>query len=332
MIIKNFEIKKINLNKNPIVLFYGKNEGFKTQVKDELLRDKFITSHYEEREIIDNKNNFIESIYTKSLFENEKIIFINRVTDKILEVISIIINKKIEDLIIIINAENLEKKSKLRSFFEKHEKCVCIPFYPDTNQTLSKIAYDDLRKENIIISQSDLNLIINKCNGDRKILFTELEKIKLYAKDGKKINRETISKLTNLIENHSITELVNCCLVKNKDKIINILAENNFNNEEGVLITRVFLNKLKMILKLSIEYEKNNNLDLTISSAKPPIFWKEKEITKQQILNWSPKKIKNLLYRINNTELLLKKNYGNSINLITDFILNQTSIETNSLI
>ena len=330
MIIKSFEIKKINLNKNPLVLLYGKNEGLKNQTKNELLKNKIITSNYEEKEIIDNVNNFIDTIYTKSLFENEKIVIINRATDKILKILSDINDKEIKDLIIIIDADNLEKKSKLRSFFEKDKRCVCVPFYPDTNQILSKIASENLRKENIPISPSDLNLIINKCNGDRKILFMELQKIEFYAKNGKKINKETISKLTNLIENHSISELVDSCLAKNKAKTINILAENNFNNEEGVLITRVFLNKLKKILKLSVEYEKNNNLDLTISTAKPPIFWKEKEITKQQILNWRPNKIKNLLYKINNIELSIKRNYDNSINLITDFILNQTSIDSNN--
>ena len=158
----------------------------------------------------------------------------------------------------------------------------------------------------------------------------ELEKIEFYVKNGKKITQEQIAKLTNLIENHSISELVDSCLAKNKRKTINILVENNFSNEDCILITRIFLNKLKRILKLSTEYEKNKDLDLTISSAKPPIFWKEKEITKQQILNWNPKNIKKLLYKINHIELLIKKNYDNSINLITDFILSQASIETNN--
>ena len=295
MIVKNFEIGKINLNKNPFVLLYGKNEGLKNQTKLELLKQKVITSNYDEQEILENLNNFVDTIYTKSLFENEKVIFINRATDKIFKILSDINDKEIEDLIIILDADNLEKKSKLRSFFEKNKRCVCIPFYPDTNQILSKIASENLRKKNIPISPSDLNLIISKCNGDRKILFMELQKIEFYANNGKKINKDTLSKLTNLIENHSISELVDSCLARNKSKTIKILTENNFSNEEGVLITRVFLNKLKKILKLSVEYEKNKDLNLTISSAKPAIFWKEKEITKQQILNLSPKKNKGIV-------------------------------------
>ena len=330
MIIKNFEIKKVDLNKNPFVLLYGKNEGLKNQIKIELLKNKSITSNYEEREILDNADQFIETLVTKSLFESEKLIIINRASDKLLKILSEIYEKKIQDLIIIVDADNLEKKSKIRSFFEKGKNCICIPFYPDTDQILFKIASEYLRKKNISISSSDLNFVVNKCKGDRKFLFTELEKIELFTKNGKKITKENLGRLINLIENHSINELVDSFLSKNKRRTIKILGENNFNRDDCILITRIFLNKLKKILKLSIEYENNKNLDLTISSAKPQIFWKEKEMTKQQILNWDSKNIKKLLYKINNLELLIKKNYDNSINLIIDFMLDQNSTSTNN--
>jgi len=330
MIIKSFEANKLNLNKNPFVLLYGKNDGLKKEIKKNILKNKIITSNYEEKEIIDNFNNFIEELNTKSLFEEEKLIIINRASDKILKILSEIIDKNNEDLIIIVDAENLEKKSKLRSFFEKEINCACIPVYPDTQTTLSKIAFDYLNKRKIPISSSNVNTIINRCNGDRKILLMELEKIEIFAKEGKKITAENIAKLTNLVENHSISELVDNCLAKNKHKTINILVENNFSNEDCVQITRIFLNKLKKILKLSTEYQKNKDLDLTISLAKPPIFWKEKEITKQQIINSNPEKLRRSLFKVNEIELLIKKNYENSINLITDFIMTQLSIRVNN--
>jgi len=330
MIIKSFEVNKLNLNKNPFVLLYGKNDGLKKEIKKNILKNKIITSNYEEKEIIDNFNNFIEEMNTKSLFEEEKLIIINRASDKILKILSEIIDKNNEDLIIIVDAENLEKKSKLRSFFEKEINCACIPVYPDTQTTLSKIAFDYLNKRKIPISSSNVNTIINRCNGDRKILLMELEKIEIFAKEGKKITAENIAKLTNLVENHSISELVDNCLAKNKHKTINILVENNFSNEDCVQITRIFLNKLKKILKLSTEYQKNKDLDLTISLAKPPIFWKEKEITKQQIINSNPEKLRRSLFKVNEIELLIKKNYENSINLITDFIMTQLSTRVNN--
>ena len=330
MIIKSFEINKINLSLNNLFLFYGKNEGFKNEVTKNIIKNKNNILNYEEKEILENEDNFIENLLTKSLFDDEKIIIIKRSTDKILGIIEDLCSKKIEDVIIILNADNLEKKSKLRSFFEKDKKLVCVPFYPDNEQTLSKLAYIFFKNKNILISQANINLIINKCNGDREILINELNKIEYYSKNGKKINSQDIIKLTNLNENYSVSELVDNCLAKNKVKIINILNENNFNNEDCILIARSFLNKSKKILQLSKELEKNKNIELTISSAKPPIFWKDKEITKKQLNQWKPKNIKKLIYNLSEIELLIKKNLNNSIHLITDFILEQSSFDSNN--
>ena len=330
MILKSFEIKKINQNISNLILFYGRNEGLKNETLSFLINDKNNISKYEEKEILDDENYFIESILSKSLFEQQKFIVIKRATDKILKIIETLHLKNLEDTTIILNSDNLEKKSKLRSFFEKDKRLVCVPFYPDNDQTLSKLAYNFLRDREISISPSNINLIVSKCSGDREILINELQKIEYFSKNGKKINSENISKLINLNENHSISELIDNCLAKNKKKIISILNENNFSNEDCIVITRSFLIKAKKLLNLSKTFETNKNIDLTISSAKPPIFWKEKEITKQQIYKWKPKNIKQLIYALSETELLIKKNINNSINLITDFILLQTSSTTNS--
>ena len=329
MIIKSYEINKINPVLNNFLLFYGKNEGLKNEITKIIIKEQSNVLHYDEKEILDNENDFIESILTKSLFEEKKIIIIKRSTDKILKIIENLHSKNIED-IIIFNADNLEKKSKLRSYFEKNKKLICVPFYPDNSQTLSKLAYNYLKDKKIVISQANINLIINKCNGDREALLNELQKIECYSIGGKKITSENIVQLTNLIENHSISELVDNCLTKNKKKIISILNENNFNNEDCIVISRLFLNKSKKLLQLSTEFKENKNIELTISTAKPPIFWKDKEITKKQINQWKPENIKELIYKLSEIELLIKKNINNSINLITDFILEQSALKTNN--
>ena len=330
MIIKSFEINKINLTLNNLFLFYGKNEGFKNEVTKNILKNKSNILNYEEKEILENVDNFVENLLTKSLFDDEKIIIIKRATDKMIKVLEQITEKNIEDIKIILDADVLEKKSKLRSFFEKDKTLVCVPFYPDDDHTLSKVAYNFLRDKKISISPSNINLIVNKCSGDRATLINELQKIEYFSKNGKKINSEIISKLVNLNENHNISELVDNCLAKNKKKIIVILNENNFSNEECIMIIRSFIIKAKKLLALSKTFENNKNIDLTISSAKPPIFWKEKEITKQQIYKWSPKNIKQLIYALSEKEFQIKKNISNSINLIIDFILLQSSTTTNN--
>ena len=330
MILKYFEVSRINLKSSPLILFYGKNEGLKNNAVNILIKDKNKISNYEEKEILDIENTFIENILSKSLFEKEKFIVIKRATDKILKIIENLNSKQLDDTAIIIISDNLERKSKLRSFFEKDKKLVCVPFYPDNDQTLSKLAYNFLREKKISISSSNINLIVDKCSGDRETLINELQKIELFSKSGKQINSDNISKLINLSENHNISELVDNCLAQNKRKITSILNENNFSNEDCIMIVRSFIVKSKKLLALSKAFETNKNIDLTISSAKPPIFWKEKEITKEQILKWNSKNIKQLIYSLSETELQIKKNINNSINLVTDFILFQSSSTANN--
>ena len=329
MIVKHFEIRKINSTLNKVILLYGKNDGLKDEATDFLIKKDTVVSVYEESSILDDPESFIESLKSKSLFGEKKTIIIKRASDKILKIINELNEEEIDD-ILIINSENLEKKSKLRIFFEKHKNYICVAFYPDNNETLLKLANNFFHKRKILISNENLNQIVNKSSGNRKNLIGELEKIDLFCANRKKIDLEHINKLINLSENHNISELIDHCLAKNEKKILNILNENNFNNEDCVLITRIFLNKAKRILKLSSDYSKNNNINLTISSAKPPIFWKDKEITKQQIYKWTPKNIKKLIFKLNDLELKIKKNVNNSINIILDFILEQTTSMTNN--
>ena len=329
MIKKNYEIEKLNQNSN-YFLFYGKNEGLKNETIIKLNHKKKEILNYDEKEVLENQSFFIEKVLSKSLFDEDKIIVIKRATDKIVKLIDELNTRNIEETIIIIIADNLDKKSKLRLLFEKDNRMVCVPFYPDNEQVLSKLAYNFLQDRKISMSPSNINMIINKCGGERETLINELQKIEYFSKNGKKINTEIISKLINLNENHSISELIDNCLAKNKKKIISILNENNFSNDDCVMITRSFLIKAKKLLALSTTFETNKNIELTISSAKPPIFWKEKEITKQQIYKWESKNIKQLIYALGETELQIKKNINNSINLITDFILLQSSSVTSN--
>ena len=331
MIVKSYELDKIKNNLN-FFLFYGKNEGLKNQHIKQLLgkNNNSNVIKYDEKEILENEDIFFESILSNSLFENEKSIIINRGTDKINEIIINLIERNIDGITIIINANVLEKKSKLRKLFEKEKNLACIATYPDTNEILSNLTLAFFKKIKISISQQNINLIVDKCGGDRLNLENELEKIKIYSTKKKSISSEEISKLINLSENHTFYELIDNCLAKNANKTINILNENNFSNEDCIIILRTFLLKAKKILSLSIEYDKNKDINQTINSAKPPIFWKEKDIVKTQLNKWTPEKIRELIYLINDIELQIKKNYNNSILLVTDFILNQEYTKTNN--
>ena len=324
MIVKPYELDKIK-NDLKFFLFYGKNEGLKRHYINQLFKNNKSKNviKYEEKEILENEEIFFENILSNSLFESEKFIIINRSTDKISGIIIDLIERNINGVVIVIDAGLLEKKSKLRKLFEKEKDLACIATYPDTNEILSNLALTFFKKIDVSISRQNVNLIVDKCGGDRLNLENELEKIKFYLTEKKSISTEEILKLINLIENHTFYELIDNCLAKNKNKTINILNENSFSNEDCIIILRTFLFKAKKILGLSIEYEKNKDINKTINSAKPPIFWKEKDIIKTQLNKWNPEKIKELIYLINDIELQIKKDYNNSILIVTDFILAQ---------
>ena len=330
MIYKIFQLKKIP-DKSIFYLLYGKNEGLKTECINQILeRNDGKVFNYEEKQIEDETESFYENVLSGSLFESNKVIIINRASDKIFEITQNLINRNLINIKIIINADILETRSKLRSLFEKNKDLVCIPTYPDNNETLSKLATIFFKKEDIPISQQNINIIVDKCNGDRNNLNNELNKIKSYILNKKKISAQEILRLINLTENFEVSELIDNCLAKNNNKIINILSENNYSPEDCIMILRTFLSKTKRMLKLAIELEKNKDINKTINSAKPPIFWKDKEIVKVQLNKWKTKKIKELIKNINNVELEIKKNFNNSILIVTNFILEKSRSEINN--
>ena len=330
MIIKTFELNKIKDN-TIFHLLYGKNEGLKSECINEIIKkDKGKIFKYDERQIKDEIETFYENVLSGSLFDNNKVIIINRATDKIYEIILNLVDRNISNIKIILNADLLETRSKLRSLFEKNKDLICIPTYQDNNENLSRLTALILKKENISISQQNINLIVEKCNGDRQNLHHELNKIKNYALNKKKISSDEILKLINLSENYVLSELIDNCLAQNKNKTKKILNENNYNSEDSIIILRTFLAKAKRILKLATQLELNNDINKTINSAKPPIFWKDKEIVKIQLSKWKIKEVKKLIKSINDIELETKKNYNNSLYITTNFILEKSSSEINN--
>ena len=225
----------------------------------------------------------------------------------------------------VINCGLLDKKSKIRTFFEKNKSTICIPFYADELKTLKYLANDFFKKKKISISQETVNYLIERSKGDRINLKNELIKIENFSNNKSKISTEELLKLTNLAENYSVSELIDNCLSKNSKKTVNILNENNYNAEDCILIIRTMLMRAKRLLKLQENLEETKNIEETISTFKPSIFWKDKEIVKEQIKNWNIKDTKKLIYKINEIEILIKKNSSNSLHIISDFILNSSN-------
>ena len=326
MILKSFEINKIQINNYKFYLFYGDNDGLKEEIIKNLFEKNYLnkTHRYEEKEILDNSANFFDTILTKSFFDNEKLIIINRTSDKIKSVMEELINKNPEDIQFILNSKNLEKKSILRKLFEKEKNIVCVPFYEDNNQTLNSIINKFLRDKKIPISQQLINVLIERSRGDRKNLNNELQKIENFSLDKKSITLQEIIKLTNLADNYSASELVDHSLAKNTRRTVTILNENNYSDEDNIVIIRTLLAKLKRLVKIYELVDEKNSIDQAVSLFKPPIFWKDKPLVTQQIKSWGKNELKCLIYESNEIELFIKKNSTIAKNILSDFIINNS--------
>ena len=324
MIIKYFEINKADLNKSNFYLFYGKNDGLQNEIIEKNFTNKFQGSinKYDEKEFIENYNVIATEVLTKSLFESEKIIIISRISDKILKLIHEILERDIRDIKFILKSGILEKKSKIRNFFEKNKNLVIVPFYEDDVNSLSAIALNFIRKHNIKMSRESLNLIVSRANGNRENLKNDLEKIFNFSVTNKNIDTENVIKLTNLSENYGINELADSYLEKNIKSTSKILNENIFSDQDCILIIRTILSKSKRLINIIEIYNETKDLDEAIMSAKPPIFWKDKMSVKKQAKTWVLSELKNKVYEINDIESLIKINSKNSINLIADFMIN----------
>jgi DNA polymerase III subunit delta len=316
VIIKSYEIEKRlpNLSKHKLFLFYGENIGLKKDIRNKIkigMNEKeanleFLSFY--ENEIIDNEDNFYNSIYSGSLFSNKKMITVNNGTDKIIKFVEDICIKYPENLILIIFADILEKKSKLRSFFEKNTTAVCVPCYLDNSRDLENILTSELKKNNIIASRETLNLIIDKSNNDRNNLRNEIEKIKAYSLNKKNLKIEEIKSIINFAGEYKSDSLVNECLNGNIIQYKKIVSELYVNTVNYVFLLRILYNKIQKLLNIKESEINTKDVDVIINSFKPPIFWKDKPIIKKQLSIWKMKDLKKIINNINEIELSCKKN------------------------
>ena len=316
MIIKSYEIQRnpSNFIKYNLFLLYGENDGLRKDIKESIrvaLNQK--NTHIEllslyENDVIDREENFYNSIYSGSLFSNKKIIIINNGTDKIIKQLKDIIEKIPENVFIIIFAGVLEKKSKLRNFFEINIKTLCIPCYLDNEKDLAIIAKTELKKNNIILSSEVINLLIEKSNNDRANLRNEIEKITSFALNKKNLEIDEIKSIINFSGEYKSDSLINECLCGNILQYKKILSELYLNTINQIYLLRILSSKIHRLHNMKEMEEDYNNLDSLLNASRPPIFWKEKPMVKKQLTIWTLSNLKKTIYEINDIELLCKKN------------------------
>ena len=141
MIYKSYVLEQnINSLDQKIALFYGENLGLKEDLK-KIIKDQNKNSEilrYAQEDLIKNNHLLINEIKNISLFEKNKIFFVENVNDKLLELIqeteNIISERKI-----FLFSDILDKRSKLRNYMEKSKNCACVPCYQDNEISIKKL-------------------------------------------------------------------------------------------------------------------------------------------------------------------------------------------------
>mgnify|MGYP006100481437 CR=1 FL=1 len=310
MILKSYIVEQNTaiLNDYQATLLYGENSGLKEDIKLKIKdqNKKAEIFFFFEEEILKNKNILYENFANDSLFSEEKIFFLEQATDKILEQILEVLEKKNEKIKIYIFSEILDKKSKLRNLFEKDKRVAIFACYEDTEKTLINYIVKELAGFKGLTGEI-INLIITNSGSNRKVIQNEIVKIKVFFFN-KLINKNQIIEILNIKNDSGFEEIRDTALIGKKDKINKLLSELNLLSEDSFF----YLNSLNYrILKL-IEIQKINetykNYEQALESLKPPIFWKDKPIYLQQLKKWNMAKLNKAANKISIAEILMKKN------------------------
>ena len=308
-----------------IFLFYGENIGLKKYLKELILIEKKKISnkinilYYVEDEILKQTELVYNSISSESLFLDKQIFIIEKSSDKFLKILEKILEYDDGSFSFILLSDILDKKSKLRNISEKNKQIICVPCYKDNLRTLEIIAKKELNKEDIKCSNETISFLINKSAGDRNYLLNELNKIKLFSKNNKTISNDQIKKLLYSPEDEDAEQLVNDCLNGNTQIIKKYIAQSHNNNINYILILRVLSRKIEKLISLS-ELKNQLSIDKIISTAKPPIFWKDIPLIKTQLKNWNINELKKIILEINNVEIECKESYDNATMIFLNFL------------
>ena len=330
MMFKSYVLdQNIELLKNKIFLFYGENQGLKKEFKENLKKinkAKEIINLFQD-DIIKDKNILIKEVSNKSLFEEEKIIFINQANDKIFEIVEII-SKYIDSEKIFIFSDILDKKSKLRNYFEKSQQHGITACYNDNEITIRKIITNKLKTYSGL-TPDVINLIIQNSGLDRDKINNEIEKIKSCFLD-KQIQLKKLDLLLNIKTNEDFNELKDEALSGNKIKTNRLLSDTVFEPENNIYYLNLINQRINKLFEIDRLKQKNSNIETLLSGLKPTIFWKDKPKLIEQSRKWNKTKLEKALAKTYNIEIEIKSNSSIKKDLLVKNLLVELCLSANA--
>lgn len=320
MISKSYLIEqnKEFLKKNKSVLFYGENLGLRNDFKrniTHLFKAKVIKRSQDE--ILKNQDIFLEDILNISLFNEEKVFIIDDANDKFFDIFQKV-EKKIDENKVFLFSGILDKKSKLRNYFEKSKEFNTVACYQDNIISIKKIIQNKLNGFSNLNNET-INIIAENCNLDRDKLYNELDKIKIYFSN-LKIDNEKLKDLLDLKTNDDFNLIRDEALNGNKVAINKLLSESILENDKNVFYLNLFNQRFYKLAEM-LKSKQTSSIENLIENTKPPIFWKDKPIITNQLKKWNLSKINKILKKSYDLEIELKSNSNINHNLLIKMLV-----------
>ena len=331
MIFKSYILEQNiqSANNHKVFLFYGENQGLKKDLKEKLkleYKNQEILNLLQD-EIIKNKSILANEINNKSLFSEKKVIFINQVNDKILDIIEEVA-ENIQDERIFLFSDILDKKSKLRNYFEKSKSYGITACYKDNEITIRKIIMMKLNGYQGLTSEVT-NLIIQNTGLDRNKVTNEIDKIVSCFKN-KKIDIKMLDSLLNVRTSDDFNQLKDEALNGNKINTNRLLADTIFEEENDIYYLNTINQRINKLNEIENMKKENSNIELIVSNLKPPVFWKDKPILIEQSKKWDKEKIRLALKKTYNTEIKIKSSSSIKKNLLIKNLIVELCTTANS--
>jgi DNA polymerase-3 subunit delta len=328
MIVKSFNLNFQELLKKKFTLLYGENISLISEIENKITTEAKATKNltikkYQEEYLLQNKDIFDQLINAESLFGDQEMVVISKSTDKIIEIYDEK-NAQDNDKRIIFLSGPLTKKSKLRNLAEASTIFTCIACYNDTSEQLQSILFQKLKDNKISVSREFINSIFEINSLNRQDINDAVSKIQLIQNTSK-ITEDNLKNIFHSSENSNNFEIINFCLLgdkKNINKVLSNIYAQGINFNEILAALKYKVKKLIDILESDIANKDPNQL---VESFKPPIFWKEKSMVKEQLRRWDKSELKQLMEIVYDIEVECKKNYDVSNIILQQFIVSTSN-------
>lgn len=302
-------IKNIKVSPMKGILLYGE-EGVLSY------RSNYIKKSFENFEFIKIDLGAEQSIsdvfaesYGLSLFSASKLINVSGENEARFSGIDYLINKidsTFPNFLLLQAPFSLDANSKFRKLCENSPLLACIACYSDEKDTMTALILDFLKDNNLTMEPSTLNYLAENFSGNRNSLFSELEKIKIYKKEGKISLLEVKAIIEEDGETNILDSINNFFYLNPVSFLKEVEKLKNVGIPSSALCSAIINQCFKYIEYLQESQDQNKSVENTLREKF--VFFKQIPTITSHLNKWNLGKINLLLFHLRDKEIEIRQN------------------------